>query len=217
GSGLGAETGSLTIEGPLDVGAYAAFGAFNPSAPAPITVNGSVSIQTNGWFNSYGPTIGGPVRATNPSALQILDTKIWGPVTINGGGGANPILGSVLGECYASSPTSCSAPNYPYNQNWLASDQILGWASITNYDGNWTGIVGNDMGPLVFSHNSLFAGAAIGFNTIYWLAVCSDNTSNGVLQAPNQGPDVSGPSVVHGPTLGNQAATCTGVPGGTFG
>jgi len=215
-SGLGAATGSLTIKGPLTVGADAAFADFNPAAPtaapAPITVLGPVTVQTNGWFNTYGPTIAGPVWATNPSALQIFDTKIWGPVTINGGGGDNPVL-DALGECYGTSAKPCQAPNYAYNQNWLGSNQTFGPVRITNFDGPWQGVIGNVMGPMIFSDNNNSSGSAIGFNTIYGPARCSDNLPG----APNTGPDVSGPSVVHGPTRGDQAATCTGVPGGTFG
>ncbi len=215
-SGLAAATGSLTIEGPLTVGTGASFAAFNPAAPtaapAPVTVFGPVTVEANGFVSTDGPTIAGPVRATDPSALQILDTKIWGPVTINGGGGHNPV-NDALGECYSSSSgTNCAPGQYAYNQNFLVSDQIFGWVSITNYDGWWTGIVGNTMGPMIFSDNDTPVGTAIGFNTIYGLAACSDNLPG----APNTGSDVSGPSVVHGPTLGNQRSTCTGVSGGTF-
>ncbi len=212
GSGLGAETGSLTIEGPLTVGTDAAFADFNPAAPAPITVDGPVTVQNNGWFNTYGPTIAGPVWATNPSALQIFDTRIWGPVTISGGGGDNPVL-DFLGECYGTPAQPCQAPDYAYNMNWLGANQIFGPVRITNFDGPWQGIIGNVMGPMVFSGNNNMSGSAIGFNTIYGLAWCSNNLPG----APNTGHDVSGPSVVHGPTWGNQAATCTGVPGGTWG
>ena len=211
GSGLAADTGSLTIQGSLTVGADAAFSDFNPAAPASITVLGPVTVQTNGWFGTSGPTIAGSVRATNASALQIFDTKIWGPVTINGGGGDNPVL-DAIDQCYSTASTPCAGPPYTYNQNFLVSDQIFGWVSVTNYDGWWTGIFANTMGPLVFSDNNTPAGTAIGFNTIYGLAACSSNLPG----APNTGSDVSGPSVVHGPTLGNQRATCTGVPGGTF-
>ncbi len=133
-----------------------------------------MTVQTNGWFGTYGPTIAGPVRATNPSALQIFNTKIWGPVTINGGGGDNPVL-DAIGQCSSTSSTPCPGPPYAYNQNFLESDQIFGWVSITNYDGWWTGIFENVMGPMIFSNNNTPAGTAIGFNTIYGLASCSDN------------------------------------------
>ncbi len=211
-SGLAPDTGSLTIKGPLTVGTDAAFADFNPAAPAPITVDGPVTVQTNGWIGTHGPTIAGPVWATNPSGVQIFDTRIWGPVTINGGGGDNPVL-DALGECYGTSAKPCQAPNYAYNQDWLGSNQIFGPVRITNFDGPWQGIIGNVMGPMIFSDNNNISGSAIGFNTIYGPAICSDNLPG----APNTGPDVSGPSVVHGPTLGNQRRTCTGVPGGTFG
>jgi len=207
GSGLGVQSGSLTVNGSVVVGPYAAFADVTPSAPAPITVNGALIVESHGWVSTYGPTIAGPVWATNPSAVQIFDTQISGPVVINGGGGRNPVL-AAQGACY----TDCVPPVYNYNLNWLGWDQIRGPVSETNYAGVWAGIIGNVMGPMIFADNSNINGSAIGFNTIYGPARCSDNLPG----APNTGPDVSGPSVVHGPVWGDQRSTCTGVVGGTW-
>ena len=224
GSGLGVDTGSLTVNGPVTVGPDAVLAPVyallvSPEAtPAPITVNGPVTVQTNGWFSTFGPTIAGPVRATDPSGVQIFDTDISGPVVINGGGGENLVM-DALGLCYGKSaaPSDCPAPNYAYNQNFLAGNEIDGPVSVTNYDGKWQGIIYNVMGPMTFSDNNQFVGSAIGFNVINGPATCSENFAGSGLEAPNTGPDVSGPSVVNGPTRGDQASTCTGVLGGTWG
>jgi len=214
GSGVGVEAGSLTVNGGLTVGPDAAFGDFGSSS-APITINGPLFVQGNGYITMDGPTIGGPVWANDPSALQIFDTRIGGAVTINGGGGDNPVL-DALDQCYGN---SCQPPQYPYNQNFVWGDVISGPVSVIGYTGPWQGIVEDVMGPLVFWGNANPRGTAIGFDTINGFATCANNTLGPptyTWSPPNTGPDVSGPSVVHGPVFGNQATTCTGVSGGTF-
>jgi hypothetical protein len=67
GSGLGAG-GSLTVDGPLSVGD-----------------NGAVII---GFENPYAPlvsSVAGPLRADEPSMVQVHNTHIYGPVEIAGG------------------------------------------------------------------------------------------------------------------------------------
>lgn len=208
GAGIGVDQySSLTVNGPLTVGPDAALAPFTPENPGSITVNGPLAVQAGGWFATDGPTIAGPVWAINASALQIFYTNIAGSVVIDGGGGENTVLNSE-GQCYGN---SCPGPPYAYNLNWLGWNDIAGPVSVTNYGGNWTGIIGNVMGPMIFANNSTFAGSAIGFNTINGVAFCSNNAP-----APNTSSDVSGPSLVRGPTWGNQRKTCTGVAGGTW-
>jgi hypothetical protein len=212
GSGLGVLAGSLTVNGPVTAGHGAAFGDFNSTAP--ITVNGPVSVDSNGALvigseTPYGPllsSIAGPVRATDPSTVQIHNTAIGGPVILQGGGGANPVLDA------AGLPFG---PPFGYNFNDLEDNVISGPVSETGYDGIWSGVLRNVMGPLTFSNNSEAPAIDeydIGSNRINGPATCSGNDP-----APNMGQSAGAPSIVSGPTRGDQAATCTGVAGGVSG
>lgn len=133
--------GSLTVEGGVTVGSGAAFGDFNSAAL--ITISDPLSIGDNaavdiGLEQPGQPIISnvfGPVTAVNPSAVQIHNTLIAGPVSLTGGGAENPLLVAQLG--------------HGFNFNDLEDNQILGPVSETGYAGIWSGII----------RNSIFGGA----------------------------------------------------------
>jgi len=69
-------------------------------------------------------------------------------------------------------------------------------------------------GDLIFAHNSetTVDEYDIGSDIISGSAYCDGNNP-----APNMGSSAGAPSIVNGATFGDQAATCTGVPGGFTG
>jgi hypothetical protein len=196
-------SGSLHVEGPVRVGPGGSFGDYLSAAP--ISIGGALRVDHNatvaiGLPAPYGPLLSfitGAVRATDPSSIQIHNTEVGGPVEIRGGGGPNPIF------------AAAGIPYPGYNINDLEDNVIQGPVSQTHYDGKSSSILRNVMARLTFVKNSE---ASIGSNLINGPARCSGNHP-----APNLGPDPGAPSIVHGPTRGDQAGTCTGVAGGVSG
>jgi hypothetical protein len=192
-------SGSFTSIGSLTVGPGAVFADANNAAP--VTVNGPVLIQDNAAFNigfeQPGHTIisaiHGSVTAINPSSVHIHNTLVAGSLNIQGGGGDNP-----LADFFAGPGTNFTA---------LEDNTILGPVTEVGYAGIWAGVIRNAIfGPFTFSNNTNHDEFDIGSNVIYGSATCNDNNP-----APNTGHSPGSPSTVHGPSLGNQAATCTGV------
>jgi hypothetical protein len=206
--------GSLAVRGPVNVGPNAVLGNVNNAAP--IEIDGPASVGSHAALiigvESPGKpivsAIRGPVRAHDASTVQIHNTQISGPVSLVGGGGENAILNALAG------------PGANFND--LEDNQILGPVGETGYDGIWAGIIRNRIyGPMTFADNTeppLPPGSPfvneydIGSNRIYGPARCDDNNP-----APNMGPSSGSPSIVYGPTRGDQAATCTGTPAGQTG
>jgi hypothetical protein len=92
---------------------------------------------------------------------------------------------------------------------------IAGPVWQTRYNGIWSGVLRNVMAGLIFVNNSeapVIDEYDIGSNLINGPAICSGNDP-----APNLGMSAGAPSIVDGPTIGDQAATCTGVVGGRSG
>jgi hypothetical protein len=108
-----------------------------------------------------------------------------------------------------------SSGGFPTNFNDLEDNQIHGPVTMSGYQGVWGGIIRNVIrGPMIFTHNkqAVIDEWDIGSNLINGFALCSDN-----VPPPNMGQSRGAPSIVRGPTLGDQAATCTGVPDGITG
>ncbi len=169
-----------------------------------------MKVEKNGVFTLGTETPGGPIFARirgsvtglDASSVQIHNAQVSGHVSILGGGADNTLIDQLAG-----SP-------FPNNFSDL-EDNILGPVVETGYRGIWGGIIRNTIhGPMSFVRNSqpVIDQWDIGSNVIYGFALCADNNP-----PPNIGQSPGAPSVVHGPTLGNQAATCTGIPGGVTG
>jgi hypothetical protein len=148
-------------------------------------------------------TIQGGLVAQDPSAVVIQNTSIGGDVSVTGGGAVNAVIEAL----------SHNAPFTNYTD--FEDDQINGGISEVGYDGVWAGVIRSIMsGSLTFAFNSEAAidEYDIGSDIIAGSAYCSGNNP-----APNIGPSFGAPSIVSGPTFGDQAATCTGVSGGGTG
>ena len=190
GAGFGLVGGSLIVNGTVTVGPGAAFGDLN--GVYPITVNGSVFIQSNGDMGMVGGTIGGSVLATAPSALELYYNQVSGKVSIAGGGGTNPVLDAI------------GQTQYQFVD--LENNMISGPLTETGYagPGSQYGYAGvffeNHTGPMTLSNNS---GALIGVgdNVINGPATCSGNTPT---------PELFDASTVSGPIKGDQGAACFG-------
>ncbi len=178
--------GSLAVNGPVNVGPNSLFG--DAGGNAPITVNGPVSVQQNGAFligfeNPEAPLVSalhGPVTAINASTVQIHNTKISGPVKLQGGGGDNPILDALAG------------PGYNFND--LEDNVISGPVTEIGYQGIWAGIIRNVIsGNLTFTGNTDFDEFDIGSNVVHGNANCSGNSP-----AVNTGGSPGSPNLVTG-------------------
>lgn len=212
GAALAVTGGSLIVRGGIRVGHNALFAAdiFGPSENAPVLIDGSVHVGRQGAFmlgqeTPYGPvfaTIDGQVTGENAAAVIIQNVRINGDVRIRGGGADNPVI------------VAFSGPGNSYND--FEDDQIHGSISQTGYQGVWTGIIRSKIwGSLTFARNveAVTDQYDIGSNHIFGSAFCADNNP-----APNTGAgSVGAPSIVLGRTRGDQASTCTGVPGGVTG
>jgi hypothetical protein len=187
-SALAVQAGSLTANGPVTVGPDALFADFS-GTPAPIHVNGPVSVGQDAvlaiYFSTDGTTqssIAGPVRATEASVIQIIDTYVGGPVSIQGGGAPNPIL--------------VAQGLWPL-PNLLWDSVVVGPVSEIGYAGTYTSIAGDITGPMTFTNNSASEGSFVGYDII-----------NGPLTVANNTPPPStdpGTTTVTGPIRGNQA------------
>jgi hypothetical protein len=179
--------GSLTVTGPVDVGPNAFFGDGMRGA-APVTVGGPLSVEQNGavvigFENKHGPlvsSIGGPVRGTDVSTVQIHNSAIGGPVNLQGGGGSNAVLDQIIGG--------------GYNFNDLEDNVISGPVTINGYGGIWAGVLRNQIGGgLTFTNNSDMDEFDIGSNVIAGNANCSGNDP-----AVNTGGSPGSPNTVAG-------------------
>jgi hypothetical protein len=121
-------------------------------------------------------SIGGPVRGTDVSTVQIHNAAIGGPVNLQGGGGRNAILDDLgVGG---------------YNFNDLEDNVISGPVTINRYAGIWAGVIRNHIaGGLTFTNNRNMDEFDIGSNVIAGNANCSHNNpavnTGGSPGAPN--------------------------------
>jgi hypothetical protein len=202
---------NLKIVGSLTLDPKAAFVAALTNEKNPVNIVGRVTVKSGALFylgmeKPQAPpfaSILGPVVAQDPSAVVIQNTTIGGPVSVSGGGAVNKIV-EVL---------SHGAPQTNYTD--FEDDQIKGGVTEVGYGGVWGGVIRTIMrGSLVFAFNKQVKidEYDIGSNIIFGSAYCEGNRP-----APNMGHSPGSPSIVHGPTFGNQAKTCTGVPGGGTG
>jgi hypothetical protein len=207
-AGLALFGGSLSVSGSLTLAHDAAFAAFTNSTP--VDIQGPVTVLKNAFFllgteTPGGPIfarIHGPVTGLGESSVQVHNTRVSGPVTLLEGGGVN-------------AHAQMSSGGFPTNFNDLEDNQIHGPVTMSGYHGVWGGIIRNVIrGPMIFTHNkqAVIDEWDIGSNLINGFALCSDN-----VPPPNMGQSRGAPSIVRGPTLGDQAATCTGVPDGITG
>jgi hypothetical protein len=197
--------GSLSVAGGVTVESAGVFGDDNNAAR--ITINGVVQVENDAAFVVGVETPGGPlvssmgsVTGHQPSTVQIHNSHVGGSVLLTDGGAVNLLLDKL---------TSCSEPCTSNNFNDLEDNNIVGSVSQTGYLGVWSGILRDRIqGPLTFSNNveTPTDEYDIGSDVIFGGATCNHNNP-----APNMGGSPGSPSVVHGQTTGNQAATCTGV------
>ncbi len=210
GSALLVTKGGLTVEGSLTVGPQAAFGAdFMKKEDAPVTILGSVIVKNDGVFYlgteiPYGPvfaTIQGSVNGRNASAIVIQNTYIAGAATVSGGGAVNKIVKALAG------------PDTNYTD--FEDDHVNGSITEVGYGGVWAGVIRTIVkNQLRFAYNSekSIDEYDIGSDVIYGSAFCQGNNP-----VPNTGSSSGSPSLVLGPTFGDQAKTCTGVKSGGTG
>jgi hypothetical protein len=173
---LEVDSGSLNITGSVQVGSNAFFG--DNGGAAPITVGGSLSVQSNGvvvigFETPHGPllsTIGGRVSGNGAASVQIHNSSIGGPINLQGGGGGG------------------------FNFNDLEDNVISGPVTINNYVGVWAGVIRNQIaGGLTFTNNSNMDEFDIGSNVIAGNANCSGNNP-----AVNTGGSPGAPNTVAG-------------------
>ena len=199
---LGVLGGSLNVSGGLTVGPGAIFAT--PQNTTPVSIRGPVTVQSVGVFllgveTPGGPlfgSIGGPVNAVQASSVQIHNTTVSGPVTSTGGGADNALFDQLANQ------------GFPQNFFDLEDNHIGGPVSVNGYGGEWAGVIRDAIsGPFTFTNNVQPLPQDewdIGSLVVYGPATCSNNSP-----VPNTGDSPGGPSTVYGPTLGNQAATCT--------
>jgi hypothetical protein len=207
GAALFVNGGALQVRGGMTVGSNALFAAdvFGHSENAPVEIDGPVTVLSAGAFGlgqetPYGPpfaTIRGSVSGLDAAAVIIQNVRITGSVTISGGGADNAVIVALLG------------PGNSYND--FEDDQIKGSLSETGYGGVWAGVIRSQIGGSFTFAGNVEANPVdeydIGSDLIFGSAYCADNNP-----VPNTGVSSGAPSMVVGPTSGNQAATCTGVP-----
>jgi hypothetical protein len=216
GSGLltGVEKGlsaDVKIVGNLTLRPDAAFVAALKNEKNPVNIVGRVTVQSGALFYLGTEVPGAPpfasilggVTGQDPSAIVIQNTVIGGRASVSGGGAVNKVIEALSGN----------APDTNYTD--FEDDQIKGGVTEVGYGGVWGGVIRTIMtGSLVFAYNhqTKIDEYDIGSNIIKGSAYCEGNKP-----APNKGQSPGAPSIVHGPTFGNQAKTCTGVPGGGTG
>jgi len=189
-SGLGVYSGSLTVDGSVNVGAEAAFGALANGIP--ITLNGALFVQSDGYAYLSTGSVNGPVLATAASGIYLSSLRVSGSVTVVGGGGDNP------GED--------ALGNLDYRAVILQSDVISGPVTEIGYAGkgatNGFGsiVLGNQSGPMTFIGNTV-APIVLQSNVVHGPATCLGN---------NPLPVDGGSNSVAGPILGSQGTQCFG-------
>ncbi len=202
---------NVKIVGSLTLAPDAAFVAALKNEKNPVNIQGRVTVKSGALFylGDERPgeppfaSIQGAVVAQDPSAVVIQNTTIGGPASVTGGGAVNKIVEAL----------SHNAPQTNYTD--FEDDQIKGGITEVGYGGVWGGVIRTIMkGSMVFAFNSevKIDEYDIGSNIISGSAYC-----NGNKPAPNMGKSPGAPSIVHGRTFGNQAKTCTGIPGGGTG
>ncbi len=181
-SGVVVEAGTLHVGGPVLIGAN---GLLLGQGLASISVAGGVTVQSHGALImgspdvNTGSAIHGPVRATDPSTIQISTTNVSGPINIRGGGGNNSVIDAIPGNSYPS-----------YNTVYLVSSTISGPVTVSGFGGNIVVVEENaTAGGLTITDNALTGipsiswpgGWEVAFNTVAGNAQCSNNSpgSNG--------------------------------------
>jgi hypothetical protein len=210
-SGLVVAGGGLTVQGSLTVGPKSAFAADLRAENAPVNIIGSVTVRDDGAFYLGTEVPGGPVFASiegsvtgnSPSAVVIQNTRIFSWASVSGGGHENSIVGALS--------------HHPGGANYtdFEDDRIGGPVTEVGYGGIWGGVIRSVIhGNLAFAYNSEVRTDEydIGSDVIFGSAYCAGNNP-----PPNMGHSSGSPSIVHGQTFGDQASTCTGVPGGGTG
>jgi hypothetical protein len=201
----------VKIVGRLTLDQGAVFVAALKNEKNPVNILGPVTVNSGAYFSLGTEVPGAPpfasilggVAARDPSAVIIQNTVIGGPASVSGGGAVNKIV-----EAF-----SHNSPDTNYTD--FEDDQIKGGVTEVGYGGVWGGVIRTIMnGSLVFAfnHQTKIDEYDIGSNIIKGSAYCDGNKP-----APNKGASPGAPSIVHGPTFGNQAKTCTGIPGGGTG
>jgi hypothetical protein len=201
----------VKIVGSLTLDRNAAFVAALNNEKNPVNILGRLTVKSGALFYlgtevPHAPpfaSILGAVVAQEPSAVVIQNTTIGGPASVTGGGAVNKIVEAL----------SHNAPQTNYTD--FEDDQIKGGITEVGYGGVWGGVIRTIMkGSMVFAFNSevKIDEYDIGSNIISGSAYCNGNNP-----APNMGKSPGAPSIVHGRTFGNQAKTCTGIPGGGTG
>ncbi len=202
---------NVKIVGSLTVARGSVFIAGLANENHPVNILGRVTVKSGALFylGTERPgqppfaSIQGAVVAQDPSAVVIQNTTIGGPASVTGGGAVNKIVEAL----------SHGAPQTNYTD--FEDDQIRGGITEVGYGGVWGGVIRTIMkGSLVFAFNRQVKVDEydIGSNIISGSAYCESNHP-----APNKGKSPGAPSIVHGRTFGNQAKTCTGIPGGGTG
>jgi hypothetical protein len=210
-TGVTANASTLKIVGDLTLQPDSLFVADIKNERHAVNILGQVTVGSGALFylGTERPgkppfaSIQGSVTAQDPSAVVIQNTTIGGPVSVLGGGATNAIVEAL----------SHNAPQTNYTD--FEDDQINGGITEIDYGGVWAGVIRSILsGSLAFAHNNeaTVDEYDIGSDIISGSAYCSGNNP-----APNMGQSSGAPSIVDGATFGDQAATCTGVPGGFTG
>jgi hypothetical protein len=210
-TGVTADAADLKIVGDVVLQSDSLFVADLKNEKHPVNILGQVTVGSGALFylGNEKPgkppfaSIQGSVVAQDPSAVVIQNTTIGGPVSVLGGGATNAIIEAL----------SHDAPETNYTD--FEDDQINGGITEVDYGGVWAGVIRTIMnGSLTFANNSetTIDEYDIGSDIISGSAYCAQNNP-----PPNMGHSAGSPSIVDGITFGDQAATCTGVPGGETG
>lgn len=200
-------SGALTVQGPVTVGPDAQFVFYwdgTTSLPAALaTINGPVTVESNGFLGLLQSSVRGPVEALNPSAVDLYGSSISGGVSIVGGGGPNDPEGAFISVGLAS-------PYYRYvdvEGNQIGGPfTVIGYAAPGSYYGYAMALLENTVaGPVTLIGNSVLAPGTYSIgsaaNVISGPATCMWNSP--IVQ------DLA-PSTVGGPILGAQGHLCFG-------
>ncbi len=210
-TGVTHNASTVKIVGSLTLQPGSLFVAGLKSERHPVNILGNVTVGSGALFylGTEKPgkppfaTIQGSVDAQEPSAVVIQNTAIGGPVSVMGGGAVNAIVEAL-------------SHNSPFtNYTDFEDDQINGGITEVGYNGIFGGVIRSILsGSLAFAFNNetTIDEYDIGSNIIAGSAYCAGNNP-----PPNMGHSTGSPSIVDGNTFGDQAATCTGVPGGGTG